>query len=431
MIARRLDADVVVVGAGPAGAATALLLARAGVDVLLVDRQRFPRAKPCGDCLSPEASRVLDRLGALPDVLAAAPALLEGWRIVAPDGSAFEQRFDTVCGDEPLVATAIAIERSRLDAILLEHAQRAGARFIAPVQVTDLSPVTRGTRTLSARAPFPLARATVTPAARLIRSRLVIGADGLRSVIARRIGAVRPPGRLKLSLTGHLTSVAGVATLGEMHAGDGFCAGVAPVTRKGNVCNLTLVAEANRFGREAARDPRRFYRTMLEHLPALRGRLPEIHSNTVGSEHPLLASGPFDRPTRHIVADGVVLIGDAAGYFDPFTGQGIYQALASAELLASAVVRALAIGDTSAEQFRGYVAGQARIVGVARLLQRFIDKVLRHPRLATAAIRRLAERPAAASALLAATGDLRPATSLLSPATVLSFAGPRWMGRAS
>src|SRR5215467_12594139 len=79
--------DVVVVGAGPAGAATAILLARRGHRVTLFDRARFPRDKVCGEYLSPEASRILDRLGVLEAVEHAGARPLRGMRVTAPDGT--------------------------------------------------------------------------------------------------------------------------------------------------------------------------------------------------------------------------------------------------------------------------------------------------------------------------------------------------------
>src|SRR5215472_14998963 len=85
--------DVVIIGAGPAGATTAALLAERGVDVLLIDRARFPRSKPCAEYLSPEANRVLDRLGLAAALEAAGPARLVGMRIVGPSGDSFTGRF--------------------------------------------------------------------------------------------------------------------------------------------------------------------------------------------------------------------------------------------------------------------------------------------------------------------------------------------------
>ena len=120
----RTHFDAVIVGAGPAGSATALLLARAGHEVLLLDRRDFPRAKPCGDCLSPEAARVLDRLGLLADVLAARPARLRGWRIISPAGHAFGATFAFAANGDPRVETAISLRREILDAVLLAGAWR-------------------------------------------------------------------------------------------------------------------------------------------------------------------------------------------------------------------------------------------------------------------------------------------------------------------
>src|SRR5688500_10950956 len=122
--------DVIIVGAGPAGATTALLLARAGAGVLLLDRREFPRAKPCGDCLSAGASAILDRLGLTDAVHALPHARLRGWRISAPDGSTFSAKFaQRTC--------ALAVERRLFDGVLVAAAVSAGAHFVQ-AHVTDV-----------------------------------------------------------------------------------------------------------------------------------------------------------------------------------------------------------------------------------------------------------------------------------------------------
>jgi menaquinone-9 beta-reductase len=412
-----LRADVAIVGAGPAGSTTALLLARHGFDVLLLDRRVFPRPKPCGDCLSAQATRVLSDLGLLPALLELRPARLDGWRITSPSGHTFGARFCDITHD-PLASTALAVSRERMDSVLLDAARAAGARFVGGARVTDLAD--HGL----------LADIHGEPAA--VLARLVVGADGLRSVVARRIGAIaRPPRLRKVSLTAHVKGIPVDRSYGEMHVADGVCAGIAPVTSSDDVaCNLTVVADAARFGRDIAHDAHAFFRSALDRLPALRDRCAAgvVDASTREARLELLASGPFDAPTRRITCEGVALVGDAAGYYDPFTGQGIHEALSSAMLL---VEEAVPLLHGTRARVPGLVRYErklrARVRG-KRSVQRMIEAVLSRPVLADVAIHRLARARPTSNALLAVTGDLAPARSILSPAVMLAFAGLSFPG---
>ena len=130
--------DLLVVGGGPAGASTAAWAARAGLDVLLVERTVFPRDKACAEYLSPEAARDLDALGVLGDVEAAA-VKLTGMRVVADDGSEMLGRFSASGGFEAYRPYGLALPRSRLDAIVLEGAARAGAEIRQGVALEALA----------------------------------------------------------------------------------------------------------------------------------------------------------------------------------------------------------------------------------------------------------------------------------------------------
>src|SRR5262245_34310056 len=303
-----LQADCVVVGAGPAGSTTALLLARAGFRVVLLDRAQFPRAKPCGDCISPQANLLLQQLGVWSGVTTAGPAELEGWRITAPGGQSFEARFADAVSD-PRIVKGLALTRDRLDAVLLGAARAAGAEFITGVSVDDV--LRSGDRVAGVRARGGNRTTQIT-------APLTVGADGLQSVVRRRLDLLaRKPRLRKVALTAHLTSPADISSFGELHVLEDACVGLSPVDRTGTISNVTLVLAAERFGRSVAGKSFESFLAHLNAFPRLQGRFQNCEL-----VEPMLASGPFDQPTRAVVVPGAALVGDAAGYYDPFTGQG-------------------------------------------------------------------------------------------------------------
>jgi flavin-dependent dehydrogenase len=135
------------------------------------------------------------------------------------------------------------------------------------------------------------------------------------------------------------------------------------------------------------------------------------------------ASGPFDWPNRSVIADGLLLVGDAAGYYDPLTGQGIHQALRSAELAAEAIDSALRTGRVSVA-LRGYAHRHRTTFTPSRVVQRAIEQVVSRAALRQAFLERLAARPSAFDALLAVTGDSSPVRSLLRPRVVSALLLP-------
>jgi menaquinone-9 beta-reductase len=368
--------DVVVVGGGPAGSATAARLARRGHDVLLLDRARFPRPKPCGECVNPGAVRALAALGVLDRVLAAGVSWLAGWRVHPSHGPMFEGSF-------PEDAPGLALPRAVLDEVLLEHARGCGAEVRLGLRVSDL--LRDGTRVTGVRT-----------TAGAIRARLVVGADGLRSVVVRRLGLIKRPPRLrKLALAAHVRGVGGLDGRGAMYVFPHGCIGVADVGD--GTANVVVVAH----GAEAARvagDRTGYFDRALRSLDLLAA---------ARRTDRVLATGPFDWPTTRAVADGALLVGDAAGYYDPFTGQGIFRALRGAELAAAAADEALRRGDLSAAAFAPYERARRRAFGTGERLQGVIEAALSCPRLFGAVAAGFARLPALADALVATTGDLR------------------------
>lgn len=381
--------EVVVVGAGPAGAAAAARLANAGHDVLLIDRAHFPRRKPCAECVNPAGVDALRRLGVWDDVLASGPARLDGWRIGPSGGTMFDGSF-------PSGVHGIGIPRETLDHILFRHALSRGAQAMTGVRVTDVLRDARG----GVRG----VRVQGDDGEREVAARLVIGADGLRSVVLRRLDLLRRRPRLrKLALTAHVTGFDGAPGRGEVRVtGRRACIGIAPVG--GGVANVTVVVPDER-SKEVAGDPTGFFDAALAaHGFAALRRMDDV-----------LATGPFDCPVRAAVVDGALLVGDAAGYYDPFTGQGIYRALRGAELAARTADAALRAGDISARALAPYERARRRAFGPGERMQRIVETFVSRPALLGAVARRFTARPRLGDAVIRVTGDIAPVGSLFTP----------------
>jgi geranylgeranyl reductase family protein len=365
--------DVVVVGAGPAGSATAMLLARRGHDVTLLDKARFPRPKPCAEYLSPAGAALLRDLG----VDTGGGRWLRGMQLVAPNAA----RHLVEYGDG---FRALSIERRLLDARLLALARDHGVRVCEGQRVDGVVQEDGEVRGVVARSEE-------------MRAACVVAADGVNSTVARalhlRRKVVWPP---RLGLVAHVRGVSWPEDVGQMWVGRHAYVGVAPVGER--VLTLGLVQDAPR-GRLGA-----------SHTALQAGLAPfaELGRRLAGADlvEPVQGVGPLAHAVRATAGRGWLLVGDAAGFFDPLTGEGLFRALKGAHLAADAVDRALG-GDRLA--LPGYQRARRRAFAAKERLTALIQLFVRVPGLMNYVVARLQQRPTLARRLARVLGDLEPA----------------------
>ncbi len=389
-----LETDVLVVGAGPAGSALAAGLARAGRRVILVEAHRHPRPKACAEYASPRIADELRLLG-VPE---------EAWRTDALRLDGMQLRLDEV---ELLIryqhrgadVPAWGLERERFDATLAAHARAAGAQLLEQTRFMDLE--WRDGRVVGARligADGPIR----------VGANWLVGADGARSSVARRLGVERPVrAPRRIGLVAHYEGIAALQDHGEMHVGAGYYIGLAPLCGGRLNVGMALPMDGQRRPAEA------HFAAAIRGLPAVEARL--AGSARIG---PIRGMAPIGHRVMRAAGPGWMLVGDAAGFIDPFTGEGIYRAVRSAR----AAAMALAAGDDGAEA--RYLAERRRAFAAKDALTWTVQGLLAARPLMRHAVRRLAARQELALRLGSALGDCRPATDALSPAFLAAVLRP-------
>jgi menaquinone-9 beta-reductase len=396
--------EIAVIGGGPAGAVLAARLARAGHEVAVLERAPTWRWRAGGVFTSPAAVAALRRAGVDAPTIAAVARPIPAMRVETPGGTSFRLTYGADAGGEP----AVGFDRSRLDPALLELAVHAGADVRLGWTVTALDPAAGRLQVRGPGGTFASLRAGV-----------VVGADGLRSIVARAAGVARPP-RLgpRVGLTYHLPdpdpTPARDARMRLLR--DGYV-GVAPVA--GGRLNVGIVLGPTWRAELADRGGRAVAGSIVAAIPPI-----EDDSGAWRDGCPtdaVVGAWPIGHRVSRRAGPGWLLVGDAAGFLDPFTGEGLHRALVSSEL-AAAAIRARARGKRGA--FAAYErAMQRRFLakdGVSWLVQAFLAR----PMLFEYAARRVAARPAVRATLGLVMGDLIGAGHALDPRFLATLLAP-------
>lgn len=322
--------DVVIVGAGPAGAATAIYLGQAGYNVCLLEKKSFPLNKACGEGIMPTGVSILKEIGVLEHIESEYIKYFSGIRYTYKDLDA-RTNFNEGCG--------LGLHRPQLSLAFLKR-----IREISKIELHENQSF------LHYQKESGFVR--IQTNAREYRARLLIGADGLHSRVAKAAGLLGKRQKLKrwgtvfhfednselqyvqvipgCGVEAYITpcgpGLTGVAILwqpSKMPLKKPSEEQLSGTAEQNNSVQPDFVLAANSINR-----PNHPIQSLLEHFPELQSRLKNKKRNG-----PILSLGPLKQKRKSIVADGVVLVGDSAGYLDAITGEGISLALEGAKEL--------------------------------------------------------------------------------------------------
>jgi flavin-dependent dehydrogenase len=386
--------DAIVVGAGPAGSATAALLARGGLAVLILEKtiDGLP-AKICGEYLSPGCLPILRRLGALA-ALSEMSRPLYGMMLRTASGSVLRASYTAAAPPTETRLHGLSLSRALLDPLLLDLAVKSGAEVESGFQVGDV------------RRDGPLVEVAgrLRGCATCRSARVVIGADGRHSAVARRLGAVRRhPWLDKMALVAYVTGVEREDEWAEVFLGPDRYAILNPMAD--GVTNVGVVV--NRRDLRRGEDPRQSLWAMATRIPGLDSRL--RHARFSASPR---CVGPLAHRAAVLAARGTLLVGDAAGFLDPFTGEGVYAALRSAELAAQHVLADWTSAGPAPETLAGYAREWTQEFESKFRFATHLQRAIRHPKLADWLVAGLSRRSGLSATLLRAAGDLVPPRDL-------------------
>jgi flavin-dependent dehydrogenase len=335
--------DVAIVGSGPAGSSCAAFCANAGLRTLLLEREIFPREKVCGDCLNPACWPILRRLQLVERVLILPYGVLDRVEFIGIGGRILAVTLPV--GDE----AEIAVKRSLFDQLIMRRARELGATICEGSTVTALT--TPGAATQNW---------TITAATKTFESQVLVAADGRNSTVARLCNLLPRGAKERIALQTHLLLPHDFGNRVVLQFLPEGYSGQAPVGE--GELNLCLVSVPPK-------------------MPALRNWAEARFG--ISPKHSWRTITPLTRAPIAAAHRSLFLVGDAARVVEPFTGEGIYYALASGKLAADAII-SQHNGRNEADVAADYSAAHAKLYRGRLRINRLARAAVLSPRIASA-----------------------------------------------
>lgn len=361
-----MHADVLIVGAGPAGCASAIYLAQQGRDVILLDKAHFPRAKACGEGVMPTGIPILEELGVLSDVEKLGKRF-HGLQFTGLGG-------DQATGVFPHSRYGIAIPREKLDLILLER-----ARSFSNVRVLESCKIISSVSERGRLKGFEV-ETSATLRQKIFATHHLI-ADGASSSTAKSMGMKRNlPSRKRYGMRAHFSGIEGLQELVEIYFlewGEIYIAQQVG-EKKALVAMLVEDAWMSRFAghtQEGFLDMVQLCRPLAERM---------VHAVQLDK---IIGVGPLGGSLQRWSGPGFYLVGDAASSVDPITGEGISLALENGKIAAGGILNASFVPRMS------YFLRRKRLMVRKNLLAKLLLAISRYRIVSRVVMRQLARRP--------------------------------------
>ena len=388
--------DVIIIGAGPAGCASALFLHRQGLRVVVVDRARFPRDKVCGEFISPAADDLLDRLGVLGAIEATHPVRLQGVAVSSYGRRELDIAYPPIPGSTGPM-TSLSLPRFQLDHLLVRQLQAEGVEIreghaaddfrIEGNQVTGIQGRDEANRRFQ------------------LSASVVVDASGRNGLSLRRLKLARPyPGPERIALAAHWECASFPRDYCYMHISSPGYTGMAAVG--GDSVNAVLVVEDRHL---RGQDLDAFYQSVILSNPRRRDLLGGARLT-----EKVRSVGSLAYQVKPVPVGGLVLAGDTTGFIDPFTGEGIYLSLRSAEVAAETIGKAFHAGDFSRTFLAEVEVRRQAEFHSKFILSRLLQQIIYRRGLCHAVVALLRRNPQWAQTLVGVIGDYIPAERVVS-----------------